>query len=149
MAPNGLPKFIEHGDDMVDRFDFEQQVQKCWVITDDLDDLAEGILENDLTPDQTVNALMGLKQMYELKFNKLWDMFETVFMKLVRDEKMGREECAALRAQLYDAEFSKYGAGSAGAGTNHVSGGAGTDHISGGAGQPPLPVIKPNKKSKK
>ena len=134
---------------MVDRFDFEQQIQKCWVITDDLADVAEGILENNLDKDQIVNALTGIGQLYELKFNKLWELFEGVHMKLVRDEKMGREECAALRAQLYDAEFSKYGAGSAGAGTNHVSGGAGTDHISGGAGQPPLPVIKPNKKSKK
>jgi hypothetical protein len=121
---------------MSDRFDFEQQIQKCWVITDDLADVAEGILENNLDKDQIVNALTGIGQLYELKFNKLWELFESVHMKLVRDEKMGREECAALRAQLYDAEFSKYGAGKG------VPSGAGADGFG-------IAAIKPNKKSKK
>jgi hypothetical protein len=26
-----------------DRFDFEQQIQKCWLITDDIADIAEGV----------------------------------------------------------------------------------------------------------
>ena len=96
-------------DKKYDRFDFEQQIQKCWIVTDDLADVAEAILEHDLTPDQTVNALTGLQQMYDLKFNKLWDLFEEVHMKLVRDEKMASEECTALRGQLAEAEG--YGTG--------------------------------------
>ena len=95
---------------MSDRFDFEQQIQKCWVITDDLADVAEGILENNLDKDQIVNALTGIGQLYELKFNKLWDQFESVVMGLVRENKMLNEECAAMRAQLAEAEGS-YGAG--------------------------------------
>ena len=91
---------------MDDKFDFEQQIQKCWVITDDLADVAEGILENNLDKDQIVNALTGIGQLYELKFNKLWELFEGVHMKLVRDEKMASEECSALRAQLQEAELA-------------------------------------------
>ena len=96
---------------MDDRFDFEQQIQKCWVITDDLADVAEGILENNLDKDQIVNALTGIGQLYELKFNKLWELFESVHMKLVRENKMLNEECAALRAQLQESNLDTQGYG--------------------------------------
>ena len=128
---------------MDDRFDFEQQIQKCWVITDDLADVAEGILENNLDKDQIVNALTGIGQLYELKFNKLWELFESVHMKLVRENKMINEECAAMREQLI-AETQGYGAGS-----NYQSGGAGKPSLFGvdadGFG---IAAIKPNKKGK-
>ena len=90
-------------DKKYDRFDFEQQIQKCWIITDDLGEVAESILDRDLTPDQTVNALTGLQQMYELKFNKLWDMFEGVIMPIVRENTILNDECSALRQQLLEA----------------------------------------------
>jgi hypothetical protein len=90
-----------------DRFDFEQQIQKCWLVTDDIYELAEGVLEHNLTSDQITNVLFGMKEMYELKFNKLWDMFESVHMDLVRENKMLNEECAALRDQLMKKEKGK------------------------------------------
>jgi hypothetical protein len=90
-----------------DRFDFEQQIQKCWLITDDIADVAEGVLERDLDKDQIVNALNGIQQLYELKFNKLWDLFESVHMNLVRDNKFLNEECAAMREQLAEKEKGK------------------------------------------
>jgi hypothetical protein len=90
-----------------DRFDFEQQIQKCWLVTDDIYELAEGVLEHDLTSDQITNVLFGMKEMYELKFNKLWDMFESVHMDLVRENKMLNEECAAMRDQLMKKEKGK------------------------------------------
>ena len=90
-----------------DRFDFEQQIQKCWLITDDIADVAEGVLERDLDKDQIVNALNGIQQLYELKFNKLWDLFESVHMDLVRDNKFLNEECAAMREQLAEKEKGK------------------------------------------
>jgi hypothetical protein len=85
---------------MSDRFDFEQQIQKCWMVTDDIYELAEGVLEHELTTDQITNVLFGMKEMYELKFNKLWDLFEDVHMNLVRENKMLEEECSAMRDQL-------------------------------------------------
>jgi regulator of replication initiation timing len=42
--------------------------------------------------------------MYDMKFNKLWDLFENVHMGLVRENKMLNEECAALREQLGHSE---------------------------------------------
>jgi hypothetical protein len=86
-----------------DRFDFEQQIQKCWMVTDDIYELAEAILEHGLTTDQTTNVLFGMKEMYELKFNKLWDMFEHPIMDIVRENKMLSEEVTALYKQLDEA----------------------------------------------
>ena len=96
---------------MSDRFDFEQQIQKCWLVTDDIYDLAEGVLEHGLTTDQITNVLFGMKEMYELKFNKLWDLFEDVHMNLVRENKMLNEECAALREQLQQSDTDTHGYG--------------------------------------
>ena len=86
-----------------DRFDFEQQIQKCWLVTDDIYDLSEAILERDLSHDQITNVLFGLKEINEIRFNKLWELFEDVHMSLVRENRMLNEECAALREQLSDA----------------------------------------------
>jgi hypothetical protein len=41
-------------------------------------------MEKDLTKDQIANALMGLEQMYDLKFDKMW----TTFTKLIEDKKI-------------------------------------------------------------
>jgi len=104
MVTNGLQNNIERGDNMSDRFDFEQQIQKCWLVTDDIYDLSEAILERDLSHDQITNVLFGLKEINEIRFNKLWELFEDVFMNLVREHKMLEQECAALREQLEKAE---------------------------------------------
>lgn len=88
---------------MSDRFDFEQQIQKCWMVTDDIRDVAEFFSEYpsaDFSKERGLNALNGLAELYEVKFNKLWDLFEGVHMKLVRENKMLNEECAAMREQL-------------------------------------------------
>ena len=89
---------------MSDRFDFEQQITKCWTITDDIYDLSEAILERDLSHDQITSALLGLKEIGEIRFNKLWELFEDVHMSLVRENRMLNEECAALREQLEKAQ---------------------------------------------
>jgi hypothetical protein len=86
-----------------DRFDFEQQIMDCWRITDDIRDASEALLEGDLNTEETSNILIGLRHLYELKFNKLWDMFEGVIMPIVRDSKIAHEECDALRRQLMEA----------------------------------------------
>ena len=85
---------------MSDRFDFEQQITKCWLVTDDIYDLSEAIIERDLSHDQITNVLFGLKEIYEIRFNTLWELFEDVHMNLVRENKMLNEECAAMREQL-------------------------------------------------
>lgn len=59
-----------------DRFDFEQDLMKCWSITDDLKLLTEAVLEKELTRDQISNILIGMTELYELRFDKLFSDFE-------------------------------------------------------------------------
>lgn len=61
---------------MSDRFDFEQQLLNCWQVTADIDTLCEGALEQDLTIDQIANVLLGINELYELRFNKCFNTFE-------------------------------------------------------------------------
>ena len=61
---------------MTDRFDLEQQIMACWNVTSDIDTLCEGVIESDMTTDQIANILLGMKQFYELKFDKLFRTFE-------------------------------------------------------------------------
>lgn len=72
MDLNTLPNTIEPG---VDRFDLEQQIQQCWSIIEDIKLLNESVLERDLTTDQISNVLLGMESLYNLKFEKLWDIF--------------------------------------------------------------------------
>lgn len=59
-------------------FELEQQILDCWTITSQLETLLEGILEHDLTTDQAANAVLGLKELYEIKFDKAFRTFESV-----------------------------------------------------------------------
>jgi len=61
------------------RFDLEQLILKNWEITTEIKHLYEKVLEDDTyTRDQIANYLLGLETIYELKFNKLWDCFESI-----------------------------------------------------------------------
>jgi hypothetical protein len=110
---------------MSDRFDFEQQIVKCWSVVDDLKDLDEGLFEGWLTCDQdnVSTHLLGIANSYDVRFHKLWNLFETVHMNMVRENKMLNEECAALREQLQESDPDTHGYG--------------------------IAAIKPNKKDKK
>jgi hypothetical protein len=70
---------------MTDRFDLEQQIMNCWHIIDDVKILNEYVLESDLTKDQISNALLGLEEIYQMKFDKLFRTFE----ELVRNKTIG------------------------------------------------------------
>ena len=59
-----------------DRFDFEQQIMTCWCITTDLKDLRESVMERGLNHDRVANILCGIEQLYELRFQKLFEQFE-------------------------------------------------------------------------
>jgi hypothetical protein len=107
-----------------DRMDFEQQIVKCWSVVEDLKELSAHIVDHDLVGTDTVhNHIFGLACVYDVKFHNLWEMFETVHMNLVRDNKFLNEECAALRQQLQESNPDTHGYG--------------------------IAAIKPNKKDKK
>lgn len=58
------------------RFDMEQEILDCWHVTDDIDVLMEAVMEKDLSTDNIVNVLLGMKDLYHLKFQRLFDTFE-------------------------------------------------------------------------
>ena len=126
-------------DKKYDRFDFEQQILKCWNVTDDLREVSEYFLEHhdsNFTKDKVSNTLIGYAEMYDIKFNKLWNLFEDVHMELVRENKMLNEECVAMRQQ-HNQGCGEYGCG---AGKNCESGGAGNPNFK------PVPIISGTKK---
>lgn len=60
-----------------DRFDFEQEIMHCWSVTDDIKAFAA---REDITADQWT----ALAQVYEVKFNVLFDTFE----QLLKEKKL-------------------------------------------------------------
>ena len=60
----------------MDRFELEQKILDCWGICDDLEVLCEGVLDRDMNSDQIANVLIGMKELYHLKFEKTFEIFE-------------------------------------------------------------------------
>jgi len=60
---------------MADRFDLEQHIMKCWNVTEDIDLLNYNVLEKDMSKDEISNFLLGLKTIYQCKFEDLFDNF--------------------------------------------------------------------------
>ena len=69
---------------MKNRFDFEQEIMGVWNIIEDLKVLHEGVLERDLTSDQVSNILSGMTELYQMKFEILFETFE----QLVRNKEI-------------------------------------------------------------
>lgn len=68
---------------MSDRFDLEQQILDCWKIVDDLKLLSEYVMEDSsANTDSIANVTIGLEQLYQIKFDKLFRTFE----ELIRDK---------------------------------------------------------------
>lgn len=66
---------------MADRFDFEQQIMNCWRVTDDIDMVATMISNAHMKPqdqDKFMNVLIGLKELYNARFDSLFSVFETL-----------------------------------------------------------------------
>lgn len=59
------------------QFDLEQQILDCWHITDDLDTLATGVMEHGYDEDKVANIVLGLKELYHIKFEKCFETFES------------------------------------------------------------------------
>lgn len=73
---------------MSDRFDFEQQIMNCWNITSELKVISEYVLESDEEHikkiDKISNMLIGLEQLYDVKFDNMFRMFE----QLIQEKKI-------------------------------------------------------------
>lgn len=64
-------------------YEMEEQITRCWDISSDLD-----LLSNEYeTHDDLTNKLQGIKNVYEMRFQKLWNLYEKT-IKLHFEERM-------------------------------------------------------------
>jgi hypothetical protein len=59
---------------MTHRFDLEQNIMQCWNVCDDIQLYLD--MHDNMDEDQRMNYLIGLKQMYQMKFERCWNSFE-------------------------------------------------------------------------
>lgn len=72
---------VERKTNMTDRFDLEQHIMKCWNITEEIDLLNKNVLEKNMSTDDISNFLLGLKTIYNAKFDDLFDNFSELVEK--------------------------------------------------------------------
>tara|TARA_R110000868_G_scaffold107_3_gene1050 strand:- start:112 stop:435 length:324 start_codon:yes stop_codon:yes gene_type:complete len=64
-----------------DRFDLEQAIMNAWSTCDDIDLIYHNTDKLDLNAkdcDDLQNQLLGLRSIAELRFEKVWDIFESL-----------------------------------------------------------------------
>lgn len=64
---------------MKDRFNLEDEINTLYSFSDQLGTLSEGILEHDLSKDDIVNVIEGIKVMLNLQAQKLHDTMSQCF----------------------------------------------------------------------
>lgn len=84
---------------MSTQFDLEQKIMQCWDIVDDLEVLYTQVLDapRRLTDDEIANVLLGIKQLYDMKFNSLMSTYEK-YLKEVHESKI-RDNSEMLRQE--------------------------------------------------
>lgn len=65
------------------RFDLEQELMDCWDVTTDINDLYEYVGDSEFFAgmsaehtDKLMNLLLGIKEIYEVKFQRTFRTFE-------------------------------------------------------------------------
>jgi len=60
--------------------ELEPHIMDCWSVCNDLETVFKqiGDGERDPTQDETMNALMGMQQLYQWKFEQLFNKFEDI-----------------------------------------------------------------------
>jgi hypothetical protein len=68
--------------------DLEQQIMNCWQVCDDLETLYKQVCDGEREPtiDEITNALMGMQQLYQWKFEQLFFTYEESLKKGLRRE---------------------------------------------------------------
>lgn len=58
------------------RFDLEQEIMTCWNVTQDLEALFNEVMNREMSRDDMANIVLGMKVLYDIKFNTLFETFE-------------------------------------------------------------------------
>lgn len=97
------------------RFDFEQEIMNCWSIVDDLKIVRHALLEGDASTDSIDNMLLGLTELYQVKFDIMFQTFESLVSTRQLNRGLGsmggsvadpdpNQELSELRNRFNDAE---------------------------------------------
>lgn len=60
----------------INRLTFEDNITACEGVIDDLDTLLEEVIEGEPTRDEISNVLLGMSEIYKIRFRKLRREFE-------------------------------------------------------------------------
>ena len=82
---------------MSTQFNLEQSIMQCWNIVDDIRIIYTRHLDGEkpLTEDELANILIGMEQLYDIKFYNLMSTFEK-FLKEIHESKV-RDNSQVLR----------------------------------------------------
>jgi len=71
-------------------YDLESHIMDCWAVCDDIETIFKqvGDGEREPTPDEIMNALLGIKQLYHWKFEQLFNVYE-IILKVQREAMTG------------------------------------------------------------
>ena len=71
-------------------YDLESHIMDCWAVCDDIETIFKqvGDGETEPTPDEIMNALLGIKQLYHWKFEQLFNVYELI-LKVQREAMTG------------------------------------------------------------
>jgi hypothetical protein len=64
---------------MADRFDLEDAITRFYSLKDNLEAIAEGLMEDTISTDEAVNALLGIGVLSQLLADKAFDTFKQTF----------------------------------------------------------------------
>jgi len=56
--------------------DLGEEIMKAWHVIDDIQILNENVMETDMSTDDIANALLGLESIYNMRFQKVFNIFE-------------------------------------------------------------------------
>lgn len=57
-------------------YELEQQILSCWRVVDDVDMLYRWVMNEEMSHDDIANVLLGIKTLYNMKFNETFANFE-------------------------------------------------------------------------
>ena len=61
-------------------FDLEEQIMECWNVTGDIELVTRNLIDHSdgYTDDDVMNKYLAVKELYEVKFQRMWKTFEVV-----------------------------------------------------------------------
>ena len=63
---------------MTKPYDLEPMILDCWRVCDDLEVVFKQVGDDEPTEDELMNALIGMKQLYQWKFEQLFIKYEEI-----------------------------------------------------------------------